>query len=364
MSDLLKGELLCLFLLILINGRIFFSRHKNSITIAVLSPVVLLVSIFQILAQGCTFFELIILALSLFTFIANIHAFSRLVSHLYVDRYRLAFYLCSLLLLLCSFAMSAAVIYFREVPVKPEKYGVVETKENLRSINAVLWTYSKKADSEETGFANTFTNTVDNSASDEKNTAAEKPVIIFSADERSDTYRYRPYLVFLARAGYTVYSLDVFDNKISYFSSFLDFPVLKRSALIFFSLFNKEEFNQLKLKMTESIKQEYKVLREIALERHGQDACLFAIGDEMQEDALQYFTQVKNIEGIFQLATIDMYNTKGYGCINQTSPFLAYFLDKSREKSFLVPLYMVKRTEAAISAAEAEKQLSVQNMQN
>ena len=336
MSDLLKGELLCLFLLIIINGRIFFSNHKNSITVAVLSPVVLFVSLFQFLAQGCTFFELTILILSLLTFITNIHAFSRFISHLYVDRYRLAFYLGSLVLLILSLAMTALVVYFREIPITAKDYGVVETKENLRSINAVLWTYKKSE--------------VEDSEQTEK-----KPVIIFSADERSDTHRCRPYLILLAREGYTVYSLDVFDRQISYFSSILDFPVLRRSAMIFHSFYQKEEFDSFKLKMTEAIKQEYKTLRELALERNGQDTRLFAIGDEMQEQALEYFKNVQNIDGTFLISSIDMYKTIGFGCIAQTAPFLAYLLKKDQEKSMLVPLYMVRQTDKAIMEVESER---------
>lgn len=337
MSDLLLGELLCLFLLIIINGRIFFTKHKNNITIAVISPVVLLVSIFLILAQGFSFFELIIFVLSLLTFIFNIHAFSRFISSLYVDQYRLGFYLISLIILICSLLMTCVVIYFRDVPVHAKDYGVTETKERLNDFNAVLWTYQNSEKNS-------------NSISD----TPEKPIILFSADERSDTQRYRPYLIFLARAGYTIYSIDVFDTRISYFSSFLDFPVFRRSALIFYELFKKEEFNSLKLKMTESIKQEYKVLREIALQRHGPDATLFAIGDEMQIDALKYFNQVKNIAGTFSISEIDMYKTKGFGCIAQTSPFLAYLMGEKREKSLLVPLYMAKQTDIIISAAKEE----------
>jgi len=144
--------------------------------------------------------------------------------------------------------------------------------------------------------------------------------------------------------------MDVFDNRISYFSSILDFPAFRKSAMIFYALFKKDEFDLLKQKMTESMKQEYKVLREIALERHGENARLFAIGDEMQIDALEFFADVKNIAGTFSISEIDMYKTKGYGCISQTAPFLAFLLGEKREKSMLVPLYMAKQTDIIISS--------------
>ena len=384
MSDLLMGELLCLFLLIIINGRIFFPKHKNGITIAVLSPVVLFVSIFQLLAQGCSFFELTILILSLLTFVSNIHAFSRFVSHLYVDRYRLGFYLNSLFLLICSFAMTALVIYFREIPIRAKDYGVVETKENLRSINAnngsinaILWTYKSELQEEPLSLDedNLLTENLSHESSLHENLSSEnpeselenttnnstnnskkkKPIIIFSADERSDTHRYRPYLILLAKEGYTVYSLDVFDRKVSYFSSILDFPVLRRSAMIFHSFYQKDEFDSFRLKMTESMKQEYKVLREIALERNGTNTALVAIGDEMQEHALEYFNDVQNIKGTFLLTSIDMYKNKGFGCIAQTAPFLAYLIGEDREKSLIIPSYMAKQTDKYIMSIKDNK---------
>ena len=113
----------------------------------------------------------------------------------------------------------------------------------------------------------------------------------------------------------------------------------------------KEEIS-LKQKMTESIKQEYKALREIVISRHGENAKIFVIGDEMQKEALEYFNDVKNVEGTFSISLIDMYKTKGYGCIAQTSPFLAYLMSEKREKSMLVPLYMAKQTDIIITSSK------------
>lgn len=336
MADSFQGEMLCILLLILINGRIFFSKHKNSITIAVLAPVVLIVSIFQILAQGCSFFEISIFGISLFTFLANIHSFSRFISHLYVDRYRPAFYIFSMIMLLLTLLLGGVIFYFREVPVDSKDFGVIETKEQLSTKNAVLFTFEEPS---------------------EKN---DKPVILFSADKRSDVYRYRPYLIMLAKRGFKIYAITIFDSSISYFNSFFNFPVLRRSTLIFCSLYYPEDYELLRQKFLPAIEKEYDLLRKIAIERNGNNCKMVLVGDSMHSQALENLMQTEFYEGSFMLSEIDRYSTKGYGCVNITAPFLAFLLNEKRNDSMELPAYMALCTEEAVQKF-AEKKPSPDN---
>ncbi|QTQ12701.1 hypothetical protein HRI96_11135 [Treponema parvum] len=333
MTDSLTGNLLCLFLLILINGRIFFSKHKNSITVTVLSPVVLIVSFFQILAQGCTVPALLIFALSLAVFILNIHAISRFASHLYVDRYSPVFYIFSLFFFICTIALTVLIVYFREVPVDASSYGVTETAERLQGYGkgAVLWTFKEK------------------DGTDEQRTS-EKPVILFSADKRGDTRSYRPYLILLARSGYTIYSLDLYQSPVPYVSSRLDLPFFRRSGLIYLSLKKPDEFIKNEWKFTRSVLNEYETLLKIVSERQGSQTRCFYIGDLMQEKALIKLSEENSpdFKGVFSLASVDLYKNKGYGCVTQTDPFTAYVLGTKREPTLIVPSYMVLRTKQAL----------------
>lgn len=331
MSDSLMGELLCLVLLLLVNGRIFFSSHKDSITIAALSPVCLVVSVFMILAQGCTVPAVLIFVLSFFTFILNIHAFSRFVSHLYVDRYRLAFYIFSLIILIFSFCLTVFFVQYREVPVNIKKYGVSETKEVFEQGKEIVWTFAPVKQSESGGF--------------------KKPVILFSADKRGDTLRYRPYLILLARAGYTVYAMDSYSAK--YFSSWLDMPFFRRSAFIFASLRKPAVFQSMKPVITQNILKEFDDLFSIACERETSETSYFWVGDVMQQDAFQILLQKSgsSVLGSVILSSIDLYTAKGYGCITQTAPVLARLMGLEREKTLLIPSYMAGCTCNAITAA-------------
>lgn len=331
MADSFQGEMLCVFLLILINGRIFFSKHKNSITIAALAPVVLVVSIFQFLAQGCSFFEISIFVISLFTFLANIHSFSRFISHLYVDRYRPAFYIFSMIMLLLTLLLGGLIFYFREVPVESKDFGVIETKERLSDKNAVLFTFEEPS---------------------EKN---DKPVILFSTDKRSDVSRYRPYLVMLAKRGFKIYAVTLFDPTISYFNSFFNFPVLRRSTLIFCSLYYPEDYELLRQRFLPAIEKEYELLRKIAVERNGNNCKMILIGDSMHSQALPNLMQTGFYEGSFMLSEIDRYSTKGYGCVNITAPFLAFLLKEKRNASMELPAYMALCTEEAIQRITEKK---------
>lgn len=333
MSDLLMGELLCLFLLVLVNGRIFFVSHKNSITIAVLSPVNLIISFFLIIAQGPSIPVLMIFILAVFTFILNIHAFSRFISNLYIDIYRPAFYIFSLILFFVSLSLTVFSIKYREFPVNAEKYGVSEVKEISEDRNTVLWTFKPL-----------------------KNEGLEKkPVVIFNADKRGDTYRYRPYLILLAHSGHTVYSIDSYGESMPYFSSWMDLQFVRRSALIYSSLKNPELYNEMQNRIIQNSLKEYVELFLIAQKKEEADTQYVFIGDCIQPDAIQaaigkYDNRVK---GFFQISSVDLYTTKGYGYIALTAPVLARFMGVKREDSLLVPSYMVLQTEKAIALMES-----------
>lgn len=325
MTDSLSGELLCLILLILVCGRIFFTNHKNNITLAIISPVAFLLSIFLILANGFAIPEIIIFILSFFILFINIHAISRFVARLYVDRYRPAFYIFSTIFLILSILTTVLVVAFREVPVDASKYGVIEEKEVFENQENVLWTFSPE----------TLDGTSDNN-----------PVILFSADKKADTKRYRPYLILLAHAGYKVYSLDLYSSDIDLLPKAFELSFVRRSILIFYSIFDKAKYNELQRAFDKQVSLEYQTLLNIAKERNFSSTKCFLVGDSMQIDFLKNSSLLKNenILGSFNLTSATLYKTSGYGCITQTQPVLAYLMGVNREKTLIIPSYMVSQT--------------------
>ena len=234
-------------------------------------------------------------------------------------------------MLLLTLLLGGLIFYFREVPVESKDFGVIETKERLSDKNAVLFTFEEPS---------------------EEN---DKPVILFSADKRSDVSRYRPYLVMLAKRGFKIYAVTLFDPTISYFNSFFNFPVLRRSTLIFCSLYYPEDYELLRQRFLPAIEKEYELLRKIAVERNGNNCKMILIGDSMHSQALPNLMQTGFYEGSFMLSEIDRYSTKGYGCVNITAPFLAFLLKEKRNASMELPAYMALCTEEAIQRITEKK---------
>jgi hypothetical protein len=350
MSDLLLGELLCLGLLIIICGRIFFIKREKIVHITILAPVALVLSFLLITAWGLTLMEAAIFLLTALVFLSNIHAMSRFMAHLYIDHYNPAFYIFSLFLFICSIAVTAVALYFRPVPVPPARFNVSVTKQAVTGSFSAGVKIKDKLSDKTRGILWTF--------KPGSNIAPKKTAIIFSADKRADTARYLPYLTLLANAGYTVLAADFYMPDGHWLSGKLDSPILRRAAMIYLSEKETERFKSMDKNFTENTVREYDSLISLGTDILGSGTPLFIIGDAMESDALGLIRQKYpyQVTGTYMLGNIKEYKTSGYGCIEQTSPLLAYLINGiNRDASLFIPRYMVLQTQKAVAAAGGSK---------
>jgi len=343
MLDPLPGELLCYGLLVILCGRIFFIKGEKIVSITVLAPLVLLLSVLQIVAWGAGLPELIILLLSILTFTANIHALVRFFQHLYVDRYSPLFYIASVILLLCTLAAAAGTVCFRPVPSRPADFGVTVQKKLLTGSVGSGFTVRSHFREKNTGVLWTFT------PSD--STTMKKTIIIFSPDKRADTARYMPYLLLLAQAGYPVITADLYSPGVRWISPFFDTSPLRRSAMIYLSLQKPDVFEALGRNFTGNMINEYSALIDIGTHLFGSATRFFLVGDGMGNGALKAVFEKYPYQaaGVWSLDAVGEYKTAGYGCIEQTAPVLAAIFGMKRDSSLFIPRYMALKTRQAVT---------------
>ena len=80
----------------------------------------------------------------------------------------------------------------------------------------------------------------------------------------------------------------------------------------------------------------------------------------MGKTALSDFvkTNQNQIIGTFCLDSVSEYKTSGYGCVEQTDPFLAKILGTKKESDLFITKYLVLRTNQAIQTAIKNNQNS------
>jgi len=371
------GEILILLLLFSVTIRVFFTRLPHTDTILVNVYLALILSVVQIIAWGANFSELVILVLCLLTLIINYRAINRLHGKLFIDSYSSAFIISSLIMIVVLVVTMVILIINRPVYVNPSKNGVIETRERLsgdftngfddvelrrKSCNCVLYKFEPKEAGSKSSIENTqqitqSTNSSELSVTDSKRA---KPIILFVPDERGQTLRYQPYLSYLAKSGYTVYSADFYTGTMPEFSMSHDVKYIRRGLMLLDFVGNPEYEKIRRDSYAKYYADEYKALLALVEKRNiNNNAPYFLIGDGMStagifESNLLSATNVssKKILGYFSLSFVSEYKTSGYGFIEQTDPFLAHFWFKlKREPLCFIPKYVVLETEKRIEAS-------------
>jgi len=85
--------------------------------------------------------------------------------------------------------------------------------------------------------------------------------------------------------------------------------------------------------------------------RFGKDRKLFLVSDGMADDACRDSAKryPGRVIGFFMLDSIPEYKTNGFGCIEQTDPFMAYLYGLKRDDTCFIPRYLVLKTEKAVN---------------
>ncbi|MDE6067651.1 MAG: hypothetical protein K2F89_01680, partial [Treponemataceae bacterium] len=206
------GEMLVLVMLVFLNARILFTRRTRHDALAILAPLSVIVMILQMLAWEIRFTEIVIFALALVTAILNYRSIVRFSQDLFVDSYSVKFFIASILLLLVSIFVLVVAIVMRPVRLQTEKYNVQVEREYFSCATSSEFSESNFNEANEISNKRNFTlYTFSNkNVSTQKNT-----IVLFVGDVFAETLNYEPYLILLARAGYTVLAADLYDDDFS-----------------------------------------------------------------------------------------------------------------------------------------------------
>lgn len=353
------GEMLVLVMLVFLNARILFTRRTRHDALAILAPLSVVVVILQMLAWGIRFTEIAIFALALVTAILNYRSIVRFSQDLFVDSYSVKFFVASILLLLISLFVLAVVIFMR--PIRPQigKHDVQIEREYFSCSASSDFLESDFNEANEIFDKRNFTlYTFSNeNASPQKNT-----VILFVGDVLAETMNYEPYLILLARAGYTVLAADLYDTD---FSDVRNTKPFRRFFLLtnFFqgekAATNKIEFRETAMKsraheFAKMYENSYNALASIAKKRYAEKG-IFIVCDSSSALSMErldaifenYFSapDARAFPRSLNLAKIDDYTTPGFGFVAQTNPIFAkLFLGVARDKTSFAPSYCVYAT--------------------
>lgn len=353
------GEMLVLVMLVFLNARILFTRRTRHDALAILAPLSVIVMILQMLAWEIRFTEIVIFALALVTAILNYRSIVRFSQNLFVDSYSVKFFVASILLLLVSIFVLVVAIVMRPVRLQTEKYNVQVEREYFSCATSSNFSESNFNEANEISDKRNFTlYTFSNkNVSTQKNT-----IVLFVGDVFAETLNYEPYLILLARAGYTVLAADLYDDD---FSNLRNTKTFRRAFLLmnFFqgekSVVNKIEFRKESMKsraqeFSKIYEGIYNALASIAKNRYAEKGIFIvcdsssALSTEKLDSIFgKYFSapDVRAFPRSLNLAEIADYATTGFGFVSQTEPLFAkIFLDVARDETSFAPSYCVYAT--------------------
>lgn len=343
------GELLILFLITANCARIFFLRYGKVDSLTILAPISFVLCLLQIFAWGIDVFSAILLFISLFCSIINFRALLRFSSGLYVDYYSIAFKFGAVFTLILAVAEIVLILVFMPARMLPSSFKVVEQKfrvtGNLLN-NIEIAKYFEKSCGEVKIYK------------PENKEIAKPETIILIADKRADTFNYEPYIFTLVQKGYTVYSADFYSKDLKWLHSVGDLRFLRRAFLVYKSLFNKERFESEKEFYTYNSGIEcnaiFNFVSNLRNEENDENLqeksnSIFIVSDWMSENAVQDFYKLNSqkVGGIINLCDFAEYQTKGYGFVEQTDPFVAFCLGFKKDSKL--------KNVSLIAAATEEK---------
>ena len=278
-------------------------------------------------------------------------------SYLYVDYYHPLFRFFSVFSLLLSIATAAAVVIFSPVKTKTDGVSVREVKyagkfstgftrisSPFDRANAVLTVFEP-----ENGGTDEITFRTDDGGEVSGTFRAGRPVLVFLGDKRASVEMYQPYLVKLARDGYTVIAAEFFASDMKWITGVPDEPHFRRFSVNIADLSGSWDLQAQKANWTARCAKEYTMLLFLAGEFNSARRPFFLIGDEMCSDALPLASQMYSdaVQGFFDMSGVETYQA-GYGLIEQTDPLLAYMHGRKKDRTEKIPALLAARTEEAV----------------
>ena len=343
------AELLIFVLLFLTNARILFTKRVRRDALVNLAPLTFILSVLILFAWNVDFFTLLCLFLSLIVLLSNFHALIRYTSRLYIDHYSNLMKAWAHFTNILSFAALIFTILCAPVELLPQKFGTTDT---LYKYDGSFNTGFVPSDgfSKTTCFFHQFTKTQD--IKNTENGYQTDNIIVFFPDKRGDTYAYEPYLHLFAAEGYTVYSADFYCNDCKWRHSIGDAKILRRFSMVLESYFYNQKFMAQREFYTFNSAKEINAVMDILKDDFNLSQKVFFVSDVMANTAIEdYFSQNPDkVAGTYNFDSILSYESKGYGCIEQTDPLLAAGLGLKKDRKFIKPKIM-----AQLTAKEAEK---------
>ena len=356
------GELFTFILLFITNFRVFFVKQVKKDPLVSLAPISFFVSILQIVAWGFDLFTALAFIISFLVLISNFHAIFRYSENLYIDHYSPLMKFWAIFTTLLSVAAIVFNLMYYPVELNNNKLNIQE--------NLILKTGSFRTGFEDTKpfeFSKVYITEFslkpvaqkdDNKSSyltntyqhEETKKSEVKKVVLFVPDKRGDTQYYKPYLQALAKEGYIVYSADFFCDDVKWFHNIADFKPFRRFFLTLSSVLNNQKFESQREYYTYNISQEIKAFTSIISQLYNDDCELFIVTDGMGKTALADFmkSKPKNVIGTFALDSVPEFKTPGYGCVEQTDPFLAFVLGTQKDTELTAPKLLALKTKHEI----------------
>lgn len=335
------GELTILFILLLSSARVFFihSERKDPLSIGPLAATVC--AALSMLAWGVSVQEILVLVLSVWVFIWNFRAFLRLNENLIIDHYSPPFILISMINCLFVAVAMLFVFYFRPVRMNLAKAGV--EKQVTRLCGNLREGFGESDES----FAR---RTMDFSVYKPAGEKTKKGTIVFLPAECAAVSLYEPFLVKLARDGYTVYSADFYSDDTKPEVSIAYNREVRRFSFVRARLNDSKEYKSwceekkqaLYLSMFENMK---KLVPE--------EEKLIIVGDGLPKDLyVSLIWKDERYDRCFDIASINDYKTPGWGPVEQTDPLLASMLGFPRDGALYTSNRMASVLEQMIESGE------------
>ena len=357
MCDSTLSELLVLFLLAASSARVLYIREARIDALASLPQIAFIISLLNIFIWGISPVEIWICIIAFYQFALNVPAAIKVWAYLYVDFYHPAFRFFSIFALLLNLITLVFVFYFRpvycesnNVVIETYKYagkfstGFTPIESKLEKADAILTVFkSKEEESDTISYKTDKGDTVTGTFT------AGKPIIIFISDKRANTDMYRPYLEKIAEDGYTVIAGEFFAADMKWIDSAPDIPHFRRFVINMQDLSDVLDVEAQKANYTGRIVKEYTMLLYLAGEFNKERKPYFIIGDKMCSDALPLTAAMYKdaVTGFFDMSSIETYPA-GYGCLEQTDPFLAYLHGRKRDSLLKIPRILAARSEESI----------------
>lgn len=342
------GELLIFILLLITNGRVFFVNHTRRDPLVSVAPLCFILSIFQMLSWRIDLLTLYAFILSFLVLISNFHAIIRFSSRLYVDHYSVLMKFWAVITMIFSIIGILVTIFFIPSELNNRLLDITETETKYEGSFASGLTTATPV-SKISGYVYEYSK-----YPDIKN---RRNVIIFIPDKRADTYNYRPYLQLLCKEGYTICSADFYTDDNKWVHSLADSKYLRRTTLLIQSIINNHKFMSQREFYTFNTTKELNTLVPLLKEKYGPQCRFFLISDVMGNTAIQDYAKNNPdlISGTFCLDSIEEYKTAGYGCVEQTDPFVATILGSKKDSSMKNTKAMVLQSSESIKGAILKK---------